>query len=220
MTTAPTLHPNTAEVLRQAGKPAVAGVVEVVAKHKTREAWLRAFAKGAGRQYTARGLNYPADLRIGCGWLGKRYLGIAYKKEASSVGAVEVTVSMKQDDPILVAGTLTHELIHACGVHGHKADFAGHATALGLAGKPTMAGWDDVKHGDLPEWAGKLITRLGPYPKGTLEPGTGKPKDKVRMIKAECQSCGMVIRLARKWLKDDLRCPDPACGDYGELSIG
>ena len=183
-------------------------------KYKTREAWLAAFAKAAKPQFKKLKLEYPADLRIGCGWLGKKYAGRTYWPETSSVGASEVTLNLSRDQMTAVAGTLVHELIHACGVTNHKADFVAYGRALGLGGKPTAMGWDDTEP---PVWADKIFARLGDYPTGTLDPSTIK-KETTRLIKAECGDCGLIFRITRKYMNRNLRCPDHDCG--GELTIG
>ena len=64
-------------------------------------------------------------------------------------------------------------------------------------------------------------------PRDPIEPGeplgpdsTGPKPDKGRMIRAHCPECGIVIRLARKWISDTApACPNLACCYHNELMV-
>ena len=136
---------------------------------KTREEWLRAYAKAARAEFKRQGLELPTDLRIGCAWISrKNVLGVSWPQEASSMGASEVTVSLKQDDTVTVAGALTHELVHASGISGHGKDFATAGAKIGLSGNPKSMVF--TTEAGVPDWAMKIIAKLGDYPTGTLQP--------------------------------------------------
>lgn len=182
---------------------------------QAREDWLRDFAEKARPLFAAAGLEYPADLRIGAGDLGKKKAGASYAPAASSVGASEITISLRIDQTHDVAGTLVHELIHAAGIRHHRPDFRKAGLALGLVGKPSAMGWP--KPGDVPLWARIAIEELGPYPAGRIAPAEQKKKPQsTRMIRVECASCSMVWRTTRKWIEGrKLRCPTARCKSAG-----
>ena len=95
----------------------------------------------------------------------------------STAGVYEIQVCLNEDDGVRVAGTLTHELIHACGVWNHGKAFRDAGRALGLEGKPTEMGWD---HGDadrLPAWARKIVGKLGTYPAGRISLRSAAPAE-------------------------------------------
>lgn len=180
--------------------------------HTVREIWLLEFAKRARKHvHEKAGLIVPDRLRIGVGLLGtpgRPISGTTYAKGLASDGAVEITIAPRTCDTRDVAGTLVHELIHACGVHGHQKDFAKAGRALGLEGKPKEMGYVTAT----PAWVDAILKRMGNYPQGTL---TDPPKRKVqgtRMLKAECPECGMIVRASRQALAGkDLTCMDSDC---------
>ena len=203
-----------------------------------REDWLTRFARLARPTYEANGLQLPDNLRIGVGWLGVSTLGVCWDTCVTTDGATEVTIAPRHDGAVMVAGILSHELIHAAGIKGHRKDFADAGKPLGLVGKPTMmcfAGLDRA-----PDWADTIIQRLGPYPagrinltgkiatgesdkpRGSVPRGygpSGKPKQSTRMLKAECELCGLTFRISRKWAEKATHCPDSWCDGHIKVAV-
>ena len=174
----------------------------------TREEWLRRFVRRARPVFEADGLTIPERLFVGVGLLDRRAVGRTYSDKLSSVGAVEITVEQTRDSTVEVAGTLVHELIHASGIHGHRRDFAKAGRQLGLCGKPRSMRFDQA----LPEWAETIVEMIGPYPPGTLQHPPREKRQTTRMLKVECQACGMIWRASRSALDGKrLACPDADC---------
>ena len=149
-----------------------------------REAWLNRFARMARPAFARIRLEYPA-LKLSTGYISASTLGRTYHHAVSTAEVYEIQVCLNDDDGVRVAGTLTHEPIHACGVWNHGKASRDAGRALGLEGKPTEMGWDHGDAGKLPAWARKIVGKLGPYPAGRIslrdavpaEPGKpgGKP---------------------------------------------
>ena len=195
-----------------------------------REDWLTRFARLARPVYAAQGLELPGNLRIGVGWLGVSTLGVCWDTCVTTDGATEITIAPQHDDAVMVAGILAHEMIHAAGIKGHRKDFADAGKSLGLIGKPTMMCFAGLERA--PDWADRIIQRLGPYPAGRIDltgkiatgesdkprgsvprgyGPSGKPKQSTRMHKAECEGCGLTFRVSRRWADKVTRCPDAEC---------
>jgi hypothetical protein len=64
-------------------------------------------------------------------------VGECWSESHSADGHIEIMISPVLDDPMRVAGTLAHELVHATGRHAHGSHFAKLAGAIGLEGKMT-----------------------------------------------------------------------------------
>jgi hypothetical protein len=109
----------------------------------------------------------------------------------------EIFIHPRLADPIQVAETAAHELLHASlpPKTGHKKPFARAAVALGLEGKPTATYAGD----DLREALQAIVTKLGPYPHVSLD-STGFKKQETRLLKVGCPVCGYIIRVTSKWL--------------------
>ena len=199
-----------------------------------REDWLNKFMEAARITYAEHGLTIPDRIRIGVGLIGKGVLGCAWIKEVTNDGAVEITIAPTVDATVKIAGTLAHELIHACGIRGHRKDFADAGRSLGLVGKPTCMGFDGLDRA--PDWADRIIAELGAYPSGTLNPygeiipfpggpagrpigPTGKPRQTTRMHKASCDACDMVFRVSRKHADRITRCPDATCSGAVTVAV-
>ena len=213
-----------------------------------REAWLNSFAKMAQPEFEKHGLKFPA-LRITTGFISETIYGRTYHKAISSEDIFEIQVCYVEDSMVKIAGTLVHELIHACGIFNHRSDFVAAGKALGLEGKPTMMGWD---HGDkkrLPKWAKTITVKLGKYPTGHISiknlngalperPGRpsatptgdrpvyiggivgGKKPQKGRMLKAECEKCNFIFRAARVRLETPRKLRCPDAECNGLITIG
>lgn len=170
----------------------------------TREAWLQALAEAVRPWFVDIGLTVP-EVRIGVGFTSKgarsKRIGECWHPEASADGVPQVFVHPSTSEPLDVAGTVLHELVHAAVGPGHKHGpvFKAPAVALGLEGRMTSTHVGDALAARL----APVLDSLGPYPHGALTPGfTGSngPKQTTRMHKVECQECGYLVRTSQKWL--------------------
>lgn len=106
-----------------------------------------------------------------------------------------------------ILSTLAHELVHACGVHGHGRAFKSAGSKIGLEGNMSCS----VAGDKLCEYFDQIIEKIGPFPHATLHgsPMSQKP-DKCRMHKCICDQCGYTVRIANKWIS--MGVPDcPVC---------
>lgn len=186
---------------------------------KTREEWLQAFTTHARKVFASHGYEIP-EVRVSVGFTSTgakgKAIGECWQPDAAEDKTVAIYIDPQLSDTSRIADVHTHELIHACGIRGHKKDFVDCMKAVGLIGKPTATiaghGWH--------EWADPIIDALGPLPHSEhLASSNGTKKQSTRMIKCECASCGFTFRTASKWLEDvELTCPNRDCG--GSLNIG
>ena len=179
----------------------------------TREDWLSRAAGLLVPIIEERTTLHVNAYRIGVGDLGAKTLGECWPKAATDDSVSEITITLRHDTtPQKILGTLVHELLHAAGIHGHRRDFAKAGRDVGLTGKPTVMGFIE----DAPDYLPRIIEVLGPFPNPSLR--AGRPLDapkpqKARMIKVECDECGMVWRTTRQWLEQILvlTCPNRDC---------
>ena len=183
----------------------------------TREQWLTDFANNY--LWELIGGKIPAH-RISVGFPSKsatsrkrRRIGECWPAEATSDKTFEIFVS-----PLLnvfdSCHVLLHELIHAAvGLKcGHKGPFMSTAKRVGLEGKMTA-----TKPG------AELSKKLNEWIKDSEEfPGTQLkfiPKDKkqgTRLIKCECEECGYVCRVTRKWIDE---VGPPCCPVHDQMVV-
>lgn len=166
--------------------------------------------------FETAGFPLPEKIRASCSWPSKsglaakkRRIGEAWSAKNSGDNSFEVFVSPVLKDPIEVAATLVHELVHcAVGLEdGHRGKFPVCARAVGLEAKMTA-----TKAGEtLTKRLQELTAKLGPYPHAELKHSNGPPKQSTRMLKVVCRECGCVCRMTRKWL-DEVGAPTCACG--------
>jgi hypothetical protein len=165
-----------------------------------REQWLTDLAKQIEPIFA--GHNLP-DYRVACSWPSKRAvssknkaLGECWPAECSESKTIEIMVSMGIDDPLVVAETLVHEMVHAAdgNKHGHKAPFKQCALTVGLEGKMTATHAGP----ELKERLNALLEGMPDYPHARLNALGSKKKQSTRMLKAYCE-CGYTVRLTRKW---------------------
>ena len=154
-------------------------------------------------------------IKVSCSWaLGTRKaIGTCHPRSHSECGKLnQLTIS-----PVLgqadILGVLVHEMIHAVDdcKSGHGKVFRQMAIAAGLTGKMTATTPGDILAATLLQ----ITEELGTYPHSILSGGkkAGK-KDKNRMVKVECDDCGMIWRTAKTNLRGRLlRCPDTDCED-------
>lgn len=169
----------------------------------TREDWLNSFVERSRIMFEAVDAPLPEKVRVSIGHSSKglrsKVIGECWAAEASADKVCEIfIVPSLQADPVLIAATLTHELVHAA--VGHEAKhgplFRRPTVALGLEGKMTAT----VPGEDWHAWADPILAELGPFPGAALTgllPG-GKKKQTTRMIKVECDTCGWSFRTSQK----------------------
>ena len=146
-----------------------------------------------------------SKFRVSCGFpkgrggRGAVRIGECHAPKSSADGTVEIFISPTISDPVEVAATLLHELVHfAVGNEcGHKGAFRTVAKAVGLEGKMTAT---------VPGAA--LVVRikdlwllwLPPYPHAALKPSDAAERPGSRLLKMACASdCGFTFRISAKW---------------------
>jgi hypothetical protein len=167
----------------------------------TREAWLVALAKKLEPIIREQAGLKPSTYKVACGWPSRRgtahkgkRIGECWNQEGRS--SKEMFISPVLDDPIEVAETLLHELLHAFlspGV-GHRKPFSQAAKKVGLEGKPTST----VAGDSLRETLTAITDELGPYPHEAIE--HAGPREKGRNLKVVCPDCGYIARTTAFWL--------------------
>lgn len=181
-----------------------------------RQAWLDNATSALGAKFQAAGFAVPSNLRVGFGWpksgRGNHRIGECWGAQASGDNHHEIFISPSLGIPSdatdadrvakssRIVDVLAHEITHAIvGVEaGHKAPFKHCATAIGLTGKMTAT----VATPELDAWAHDLVARIGPFPTGGLNAGSGRKKQSTRMLKCVCPDCGYTVRTTRQWLAD------------------
>lgn len=170
--------------------------------YTTREEWLNAALRLVGYHLrdTAT-VNVPAKTKVSCGLAGGRIgakrIGECWTVTASPDGSTEVFISPEICHPELVLATLVHEAIHAAigAEKGHRKEFRTAAIAAGLEGKMTATYAGEGLKAIINTWCGVL----GDYPHSGLN-ASARKKQKTRLVKCECQSCGYTVRTTLKWL--------------------
>ena len=183
----------------------------------SREVWLQSLATALDETLFE---NKTPKYRVTCGWpsrgataQSKRVIGQCFYTDSSADETHELIISMYLDDPMEVAATLAHEMIHAIVGYdaGHKGPFRQLATEIGLVGKMTATEAGEV----FKQSVGPILEKMGPYPHAKLDPNAGRKKQSTRLIKAECH-CGYNVRITRKWL-DEMGAPH--CPAHGEMAV-
>ena len=182
----------------------------MTAVYSTREEWLHAAREHLDAMFTDMSVT-PNDVRLSVGFPKGRgikatTIGVCHYNAADSVPQIFIHPAIT--DPVNVVAILAHELAHAylpVGT-GHKGSFVTTVTGLGLIGKPTAT----VPGPDFTVDANEMLSVLGDYPHAELL-SEGKPQG-TRMIKCECDTCGVKFRLSQKWvdiaeMDRGLRCP-------------
>jgi hypothetical protein len=178
----------------------------------TREEWLNKLITALRPWFDSLGQPLPEKLRVSCSWPSKnalsrkkRVVGQCWYPASSADGTTEVLVSYVQAEPLEVAETIAHELVHAAvgPGHGHGGLFIALARQLGFT-KPwkSTPATEELK-AELTE----VIKTLGEYPHAVLdskstEAGGGEKPQKARMLKVKCGECGYTVRTTKKWLED------------------
>jgi hypothetical protein len=183
-----------------------------------REEWLCECIQQLRPDFEQVGNALPQKIRASCSWPSKsglankkRRIGEAWSAKNSADQSCEVFISPVLKDPLEVAATLVHELVHcAVGVEeGHKGKFPRLAKALGLEGKMTATAAGETLKTRLKE----VTAAVGPYPHAELTHSNATKKQSCRLLKVACtnEGCGCVVRITRKWL-DEVGPPTCGCG--------
>lgn len=189
----------------------------------TREQWLQSAISRLRLAYTHIGLTLPPTIHVSVGFPSsralsarKRVLGECWHPQASKDNCSQIYLSPLIPDGVSLLAALIHELIHACGISGHREDFGKPARLLGLTGKMTCT----VPGPELTERLNALITKIGPCPHPALS-ASDRPtkKQSTRLLKAVCDECECIIRLSAK-VVDDPGLPTCACGGQFDLELG
>lgn len=185
-----------------------------------REDWLTAAVSQLTPLFAAQNLKVPAQVRVACGFPSNARrsgaIGECWSAKASADKTVEILISPTVDQPRAVLEVLVHELVHACGYMTHAASKFG--VAASKVGLKTCAGSWKATEGDA-SFDGRysnLLMALGTYPHAKLSLSHQKPKQPTRLLKAECPSCGYIIRTTSKHANRGL--PTCVCGDHFVLA--
>lgn len=173
-----------------------------------REHWLNELVKRLEPMLSEHGHKLPTKWRISCGFPGTRArpsaknahrIGECWGADASEDNTHEMFVSPLLSDPIKVAETTYHEILHAAlppGT-GHRGPFARLAKKVGLEGKPTATHAGEALVAQLTV----IIEELGTYPHGALDISTNR-KTRNPLLKTICPECGYIARITRMWLDE------------------
>ena len=180
-----------------------------------REQWLSECIQQLRPDFEQVAYALPERIRASCSWPSKsglankkRRIGEAWSAKNSADQSCEVFISPVLKDPLEVAATLVHELVHcAVGVEeGHKGKFTKLAKAIGLEGKMTATHAGETLKARL----SAVTTAVGRYPHAELTHSNAPKAQKCRLLKVVC-ACGCVCRITRKWL-DEVGPPTCGCG--------
>lgn len=181
----------------------------------TREQWLNQLAEAMRPMFAAVDAPLPPRFRITMSLTkSKKAIGVCYDKSASADDTYEILVRLDQHEALDVAAVLAHELTHAAvGVDaGHGPRFGRVARALGLAGKLTATVPGERFKGAV----APLLDALGPFPHARLRwegKRSGPKKQRARLLKVQCPTCGYVARVTSKWIEE---VGTPLCPCTGE----
>ncbi|MDK2956230.1 MAG: hypothetical protein PWQ57_1726, partial [Desulfovibrionales bacterium] len=181
----------------------------------TREAWMMALVARLRPDFQRIGAALPDRLCVSCAFPTGRHrarrttTGECWSASLERGAHTEIFISPQVTDPLEVAETLLHELVHAAvGLGaGHGPEFRIVATRVGLKGPMR-----DTRLGpELRAKLGRIVKELGAFPNhcpGELKtPGQKQP---TRMRKIVCPKCGYTVRTTAKWIAAGL--PTCPCG--------
>lgn len=182
-----------------------------------RHTWLEAARVECTRLLAEVKCTVPDNVRITIGFpstggRGKR-IGECVFPPSLTDEFHEVFVSPRLDNSVDIMGVLIHELIHtAVGLDAkHGKAFKDPAVAVGLEGKMTATAVGDRLRATFETW----IAATGQYPGGAINLSAQK-KQKTRLLKAECETCGYICRVTAKWVDD---VGPPHCPDHGAMTV-
>jgi hypothetical protein len=191
---------------------------------KTREEWLRegiVLIRDEVFKPTEFGKKLPNGILVSCGFPSKG--AFASKRQVlgqcwypSKKDPHNIFISPVLNDAVTVLDVLVHELCHT--IAGAKAKHGGQfkrvAMAAGLSGKMTST----VAGPELRARLNDFSRALGKYPHSAVTAAmiSRQPKQGTRLLKAECQLCGYLIRVTKTWADQGL--PRCICGGFIELA--
>lgn len=173
---------------------------EMEALYGTREAWLRSVAVSTAPIFERAGAKLPEKIRFTVSWPGgtrgtfkskQGVIGQCWYRPSSTGGFIEICISPTIDNPLQVAATLVHELVHAClgAKAGHGPKFRKLALGVGLAGQMTATHASPELIAEL----APILEMAGPYPHARMTTegeAADKPKKQAaRMLKVSCPEC-------------------------------
>jgi hypothetical protein len=179
----------------------------------TREQWLN-LALDQLRPLFERKANatIPPDARVSVGFPGggsaRKRVGECWPRIRSRDNVNEIFISPVVSEPIKMLDILAHEAVHAVDdcASGHGKAFKRTAKAIGLTGKMTAT----VAGEELKAELEAILAALPPLTHGALDL-SGRKKQPTRLLKLECDGCGMIVRTTAKWV-EQTGCPACACG--------
>lgn len=155
-----------------------------------------------------------SNFHISCGWpsrgalsMKKPVIGQCWDGYISEDGTAQLFISPRIGQPVEVAATVAHELVHnnvgnKC---GHRGQFPVVAYNIGLMGKPTQT----VAGPEFKAFIDPIVKKLGAYPHAIMTPSTTFKTQTTRLIKCHCEECGFPVRATKKWLEKmvEWKCP-------------
>lgn len=178
---------------------------------ETREQWLEK-AVEALRTFFTDTVKPAENIKVSCGFPSTKALsdnprvGECWQPASSEdKKTTQIFISPRLHNDARVLDVLLHELIHACGIQGHRANFKAMAESLGLEGPSSATTAGDALRIKLNE----VADTLGPYPSTALLPARKKKKESTRLLKLICPKCGYIVRTTKKWTEVGL----PTCID-------
>jgi hypothetical protein len=171
----------------------------------TREEWLRAAVDHLRPTFPAQGNPLPPALHVSVGFPSvgalarrTRRVGECWSPQASRDGLHQLFIS-----PLLGEPELVHAAVGTPARHGPR--FRRAALALGLRGRMTAT----VAGPDLQARLEELSRLLGEFPHaGLLARDPDRKKQRTRLLKIVCPSCGYTARTTAKWIETGLpTCP-------------
>jgi hypothetical protein len=177
-------------------------------KDNNREEWLIKAVKELSTRLFSLTTSTVPDVRVSCGFPhgargsknGARVIGQCFSGTCAEDGKPQIFIHPELVDSKRVLDVLLHELTHASlgtGA-GHGSQFKRLATSLGLEGKMTATTASPALNAKLDE----IIKVIGEYPHSKLDVATSAKKQTTRMIKTECDECGYIAYLSRKWIDE------------------
>jgi hypothetical protein len=171
-----------------------------------REHWLERLVQGVMPIFQEADLGCP-PVHISTGFpsknalgKGKRRIGECWDGIQSSSGHPHIFITPLLVQPIEVAATVVHELVHAaigC-EHGHKGPFKRAMVKVGLEGKATAT----TASAELVDrLMREILPPLGAYPHAGLTFMAKDKKQTTRMLKLSCLKCGYTCRTTKQWLE-------------------
>lgn len=131
----------------------------------------------------------------------RRTIGQCWDGMVSEDGRSQLFISPVLGDPMEIAATVGHELVHAnigTKYKHNSREFIRAVRGIGLEGKPTAT----YAGGKFIEIVGPMLEGMPEYPHSKLVASTLKKPQATRLLKVSCAQCGYIARVTAKWLND------------------